>query len=289
MTHRPPPRKRVLLIDGGPGATTLLVLAAHGAIPTFDAVVALDTSQNLTRTHRTHHRLAELRQMAVAADMDWILATTGDTVQVSLDGSVVPLPLFTLTPDGAQGRLPHGCTRRQGVALAGAVRDLLGHPRPRPVPEGIVAECATGTTLGQAHTSSSIGPHYVRVRLPLTDIGWTHDDCVAFLAHHELPAELDLACLACPMRSNRSWRHLRDTEPAAFADAIAVDAALRHGHPSPELRGMPRGTTFFLHEDRVPLDQVDLTEPRGSEPSGCTPWTYRGNGSGDSKQKDGNR
>ncbi|MFE9246441.1 hypothetical protein [Nocardiopsis sp. NPDC006938] len=285
MTHHPPLRTRLLLIDGSPGATTLLVLAAHGAIPAFDAVVALDIGRNLVRSQP----LVALRQMAIAAGMDWNLAQTGDTVQAALDGTVLPLPLFTLTPDGVRGRLPHGCARRQSFALTGVVRQLLGYPRPRPVPDGIVAECATGTALGQPQAPPSTGPRYVRVRHPLIEIGWTRSDCAAFLAHHELPAELDLACIACPLRSNRAWRQLREDAPAAFAEAVAVDTTLRHGHPSPARRGMPPGTQFFLHPDRVPLDQVDLTEPGEAEPSGCTPWTRRGNGHGNSEQRGSNR
>lgn len=285
MTHHPPPRSRVVLIDGGPGATTLLVLAANGVISRFDAVVVLDTGRNLA-----HHRpLVGLRRIAVGAGMDWILAETGPVVQASLDSSVLPLPMFTLAPDGAQGRLPNGCARRQSFALLGVVRHLLGYPRPRPVPDGVVAECATGTALGQVQTPPSTGPHYVRVRHPLTEIGWTRSDCAAFLAHHSLPAELDLACVACPLRSNQPWRHLREADSATFADAVAVDATLRHGHPDPARRGMPPGTQFFLHPDRVPLDQVDLTGPNGSELSGCAPWACRGNGTGTPEQEGGNR
>lgn len=285
MNHRPPPRKRVLLIDGSPGATALLVLATHGVIPRVDAVVVLDTGRNLA----WFHRLGALRRMTIAAGMEWILAQAGDAVQASLDGTVMPLPLFTFAPDGVRGRLPNGCARRQGVALAGVVRHLLGYPRPQPVPEEVVAECVTGTVLGQAQTPPSTGPRYVCFRHPLIDIGWTRSDCVAFLAHHGLPVDLDLACIACPLRTNQLWRQLRDAAPGTFSEAVAVDTALRHGHPSPALRGMPPGTTFYLHPDRVPLDQVDLTEPCGSGVSGCTPWTYRGDRSGTAEQRNGSQ
>lgn len=286
MSHHPPPRAQLLLIDGSPGATTLLVLAAHGAIPRFEAVLVPDTGW---LPERTHLDLDLMRCRATEASMDWIQAQTCDTAHDSLDGTVLPLPLFTLTADGACGRLPQGCAHRQGVALSSAVRRLLGYPRPGPVPDDVVAECATGTALGQAQPSPSAGPRYVRFRHPLIDIGWTSADCVAFLAHHSLPAELDLACIACPMRSNRSWRHLREAEPATFAHAVAVDTTLRHGHPGPARRGMPSGTTYYVHPDRVPLDQADVTEPDRSEPSGCTPWTCRGNGAGSSERKGVNR
>ncbi|GAB3712746.1 hypothetical protein [Nocardiopsis oceani] len=169
------------------------------------------------------------------------------------------------------------------MALSSAVRRLLGYPRPTPIPDGVAAECATGTALGQAQAQAppSTGPRYIRFRRPVIDIGWTSTDCAAFLAQHGLPTTLDLACIPCPLRSNRSWRHLRDTDPAAFADAVSIDTTLRHGHPSPALRGMPDGTTFYLHPDRVPLDQADLSTDTGWHPCGCAPWACRGDAATD--------
>ena len=275
MTHHPPPRKRLLLVDGSPGATTLLVLAAQGEIPPFDAALIPDTGWIPEQTRR---ELTALRKTASDAATAWIRAETGDTARDSLAVTVLPLPLFTLTADGVAGRVPQGCARRQGVALSGAVRRLLGYPRPTLLPDQVVAECATGTTLDQAQPPPSAGPRYLRFRHPLTDTGWTNTSCIAFLAHHGLPATLDLACIACPLRSNRSWRHLKACDPAAFAEAVAVDATLRHGHPDPVLRGMPPGTEFFLHRDLVPLDQADLEAgtDTGTDRSGCVPWHLLG-------------
>lgn len=285
MTHHPPPRSRVLLLDGTPGATTLLVLAANGAIPRFDAVVAIDTGRTLTRSQP----LVALRRIATGAGMDWILAEAGDAVQDSLQGAVLPLPLHILTADGTPGQMPNGCARRQGVALSGVVRHLLGYRRPRPVPEGVVVECATGTALGQTQAPPSTGPRYVRVRHPLIDIGWTSVDCTAFLAHHSLPAEIDLACSACPMRPNRAWRHLRESAPATFAAAVAADTTLRHGHPTTARRGMPPGTTYYVHPEHVPLDAVDLTGDSQTDVSECVPWTCRTGHPGTTGSKGGTR
>lgn len=285
MPHHPPFRKR-LLIDGSPGATTLLLPAAHCAIPSFDVVLAADTGWFLDQSL---DHLNVLRRIATGAGMDWVRAHTGDTARDSLNGVRVPLPLHTLTADNTYGRLAQGCARRQGVALRSAVRHQLGHPRPTPAPEGVAAECTTGTALDQAHAPPPAGPHYVRHRHPVVHIGWTSTDCRALLAHHEPPTDLDLACLACPMRSNRSWRYLRTTDRAAFAEAVAVDTALRHAHPDPAPHGMPPGTLFFLHPDRVPLDQADLSPNTGPQLSGCMPRACRSEGDGTWQTKGGNR
>lgn len=268
----------MLLIDGSPGANALLLLAAQQVLPRFDAVLVPDTGWMLPRTRRQLDRLAGVATTDANIGMRWVRAQTSDTAREALEGVALPLPLHTLTVDGAQGRLPQGCARRQGVALSNTVRRLLGHPRPHPIPEGVVAECAIGTTLDHTGTPAPTGPPYIRFRRPLTTIGWTDADCVALLTYYGLPTALDMACLACPQRTNPAWRCVRDNDPQTFADAVAVDVTLRHGHPDPASYGRPSGTTFYLHPDRVPLDQADLESgtSTGTDRSGCAPWRRPG-------------
>ena len=83
MPHHPPFRKR-LLIDGSPGATTLLLPAAHCAIPSFDVVLAADTGWFLDQSL---DHLNVLRRIATGAGMDWVRAHTGDTARDSLGRS----------------------------------------------------------------------------------------------------------------------------------------------------------------------------------------------------------
>ncbi|GAB3749932.1 hypothetical protein GCM10027590_68540 [Nocardiopsis nanhaiensis] len=262
-----------MLIDGTPGSLTLVLLAVHHVVPPFDAILVPDTGWLPDQADRDLDRLARL---ATTVGMRLIRAQTGPTGREALDGVIMPLPLHTLTADGHPGRLPHGCAHRQGVALSSAVRRLLGYPRPQPLPEGVVAECATGTTLDHTHAPDPTGPPYVRFRRPLTALGWTEADCVALLAHHDLPTEVELSCIACPQRSNPRWRRLRRSEPQAFTEAIGIDAAVRHAHPDPALRGRPPGTTFYLHPDRVPLEQADLDAHSATDRSGCVPWRCLG-------------
>lgn len=268
MAHHTPPCTRLLLLDGSPGATALLLMAAHGAMPRFDAVLVPNT-----RWEPKHSRqdLNTLARLATDAGMRWIHAPTGDTQRDVLEGVIMPLPLHTLTADGVRGRLPQVCAHRQGVALSTSVRRLLGHPRPYPVPQGAMARCATGATLDHTRDPLPSGPPYLRFHRPLIDIGWTKADCAALVAYHGLPRHLDLACLACPQRSNTAWRHLRQNSSAEWDEAVAVDATVRHGHPDPASRGMPPGTTFHLHPDRLPLEQADLSP--NTDPHGCLPWS----------------
>jgi hypothetical protein len=70
---------------------------------------------------------------------------------------------------------------------------------------------------------------------------------------------------------------MKATAPEEFEDAVAFDAAIRHGHPAATRSGMPLHGTYYLHPSRKPLDEVDLGIDSGPEPEGCSPWACRGN------------
>ncbi|MEV6822101.1 hypothetical protein AB0M72_25475 [Nocardiopsis dassonvillei] len=258
-TPTPRPRLRLLLLDGSPGAAALLLLAAHRALPSFDAVLVPDTGWYPASGYRALNRL---RGIASEAAMGWEPVKTAPIAHRTLNprGSV-PLPLFALHPDGTPGRLPEGCARSTAMALTQRIRHLLGYPRSTPVPDGIVAHCATGNGTDHAHQGPAVGPSFVRLHRPLVDLGWSAQDCRALLFHHGLDPDPDLSCTACPHRSDRSWARLRRTEPDVFADAVAVDTLVRHGRPRAATHGMPPGTTF-------------------AAPDGCVPWACHGPATG---------
>jgi hypothetical protein len=79
--------------------------------------------------------------------------------------------------------------------------------------------------------------------------------------------------LGCPFHTDAEWVRLRDGSPAEWADAVAFDAQIRDGSARATAEGHPLRGQFFLHRQRVPLDQVVL-RPRetGEDTPGCSPW-----------------
>jgi hypothetical protein len=69
---------------------------------------------------------------------------------------------------------------------------------------------------------------------------------------------------------------MRADDPAGWADAVGFDAAIRHGSARANSGGHPLRGQFFLHRQRIPLDQVRLRpRPTGGDADlpGCGPWT----------------
>ena len=95
-------------------------------------------------------------------------------------------------------------------------------------------------------------------RWPLVERGMTRQDCLRWLERNAYPLPPKSACIGCPFHDDDMWRDMRAHDPVAWADAVAIDRAIRTG-----LRGI-RGDVF-LHRSAVPLDQADLTsiEDRG--------------------------
>lgn len=86
---------------------------------------------------------------------------------------------------------------------------------------------------------------------PLIDKRMTRADCHTWLTDHGWTAPRS-ACIGCPYHSDHEWRRIRDTDPDAWADAIAFDEYIRTNLPG--LDG-----EAYLHRQRVPLADVDLT------------------------------
>lgn len=100
-------------------------------------------------------------------------------------------------------------------------------------------------------------------RWPLVERGMTRRDCLRWLERHGYPEPPKSACIGCPFHSDAGWRRLRDDEPDAWADAVAVDHAIRTGFR--RLRG-----TVYLHRSAVPLEDVDLSD--GADPGQLDLW-----------------
>ena len=88
---------------------------------------------------------------------------------------------------------------------------------------------------------------------PLIDANMSRADCERWLEAAGWSAPKS-ACIGCPFHSDAGWRRIKDTDPEAWADAVAVDKMIRDGGASRGMRGQQ-----FAHRSLKPLDEVDLS------------------------------
>lgn len=304
------PALRLLSLGAGVQSSTVLLLACDGVIPPFDVAVFADTGWEPKQVYANLDRLTE---HATRAGIPVRTVSAGNIRDDALDPThrFVSMPLHTRNPDGSKGLARRQCTFEYKIApMKRAARDALGYPHPRRVPKGVYAEQAIGISVDEIHRAKDADVAYLRNVFPLLDLDWTRADCQSYLAGRGWTGIVKSACLGCPFHSNAGWKWVRDNDPDGWADAVAFDRQIRHGHPAAISRwGRPNGT-FFLHSSCRPLDQVDLdqptrrrpradpaaepeAEPAGDEPAGdpdgCSPWACRSGSPADTAPDTGPR
>jgi hypothetical protein len=277
------PRIRVLSLGAGPQSAALLLLACEGQIPAFDAAVFADPGW---QHEAVYERVERLARIAAGAGIPLYRVSAGDVRADALDVGrrFASMPLWYRSPGGHDGSARRLCVSQYKTRpIKAKIRELLGYSPPARVPRGIYAELAIGLAAEETSRASDPDVRYLRYAYPLAGLGWTTADCLRYLSPYGITGAPPSACLGCPYHGNRWWRYLRYHEPSRWADVVAFDHAIRHGHPRASDRGQQLRGSYYLHMSRQPLDQAHLGPARVLNglpgyaeygiPGGCSPWT----------------
>jgi hypothetical protein len=277
-----PIRLRVLSLGAGVQSTTLALLAAHGEVgPMPDCAVFADTGWEPSAVY---DHLKWLMSGNVLPFPVHIVSAGNIREQLTAAGkgtrwASIPAFTRTVTPAGAEipildededgelieiGRrrtatetVSIGMIRRQCttefkiVPIRRKVRELAGLTRKRS-PGFPVVEQWIGISTDEIIRAKPSFEAWQIKRFPLIEKRMSRRDCLAWLRRHGYPIPPKSACIGCPFHDNARWRHIRDHDANAWADAVDVDRSLRSG-----LRGI-RGEVF-LHRSCVPLEDADLS------------------------------
>jgi hypothetical protein len=266
---------RYLSLGAGVQSSACLLLAVRGEIPRFEAAVFADTGWEPAAVYS---HLGRLERLAATAGIAVVRVSAGNIRADALDPAhrFASMPLFTLGPNGERGMARRQCTSEYKLKpIKAEVRRRLGYPHPTRVPAGVLAEMAIGISVDEIGRARDSDVAYMRNVFPLLDLGWRRGDCSAYLDRHGLSGVGKSSCVGCPFHDDAFWVRLKIDSPAEWADAVAFDRAIRHGSARANADGHPLRGQFFLHRQRVPLDQVVLRpQPAGDgDTPGCGPWT----------------
>lgn len=260
---------RVMSNGAGVQSTTLIMMMCVGDLPWVDHIIFADPGDEsaLTLQHLgwledqvrlysngrvTTHRIGRggrlsdrIRNRAVGKG-------------VQNNDRFVSAPFYTSGGKGGRGgQGKRQCTREFKIEpLEKLLRQLLGfQPRQR-IPRGS-CEVWIGISTDEVVRAGAAFTSWTVNRYPLLEKRMSRQDCVSWLTARGFPVPPKSACIFCPYKSNAEWRWLRDNDPEAWAVAVELDRLIRN---TPGMRQQE-----FLHRDRVPLDQVDLStaEERG--------------------------
>lgn len=281
---------RVLSLGAGVQSTALALLAVDGHLPAADVAIFADTSWEPAAVY-TH--LDRLTPVLETAGIEVCRVTAGDIRSDALDAErrFASMPLYFTGPDGSRGLGQRQCTSEYKLApILAEIRRRLGAPelpggRVGRTPKGRRAEVAIGISHDEIERARTSRANYVTNTHPLLtgfDRPWTRQTCQRWLTDrwpHPVPRS---ACVGCPFRTDTEWLALTETE---FTDAVDFDRSIR---PVMSARGF-HGQAF-LHQQRVPLDQVDLnpTPKPSTRPCSTSPRAAPGDATATSPRRPSN-
>lgn len=273
----------ILSLGAGVQSTTLALMAAHGEIgPMPDCAIFADTQAEPSAVYRHLEWLmspnilpfpvhivskGSLRQEIVDAcagkNGAWgrppFFVKNADDLKTQLLWEALPLAGGDELDRGRRRKRDTGMTRRQCTQdyklepIHAQVRRLAGIKPRSPGPRHAVVEQWVGISQDERLRAKPAKQRWIRTRWPLLDLRMTRAHCLDWLRAHDYALPPKSACTFCPFHSDQEWQRLRDDDAASFADAVAIDHALRDDAQHFSLKG-----TLYLHRSLRPLDQVEF-------------------------------
>lgn len=247
------PTLRILSHGGGVQTSTLLFMAERGEIPPIDAAIMGDTLDEERAVYDYLRYASELTRTPV------ILASNGSILEHIRrskgppDGKqIVTLPYFLA--DG--GQMMRTCTKVLKIdAVTKEIRKLLGLKFRQRVPKDVTVEVLIGISTDEKQRAGGFpAEKWQTVTYPLLNADMSFANCISWLEQRQYRRPPRSRCRVCPYHSNEAWRALSRED---FEHACTYDDLLREGGTPP--RGY--NSLPFLHPDRIPLREVDLSRP----------------------------
>lgn len=236
-------------------STTVALMSVHGELPKIDCAFFADTGWE---PQSVYEHLDKLTGILRASGIGFYRVTAGnirtDLIRCGNGERWAAPPVYTVL-DGKIGQMRRQCTSEYKInPINKQLRKLLGlRPRQHWPMEHRIDQWFGISTDEIQRMRLSVRPA-VRNVYPLIEmVRMTRGDCLEWLKRNGYSLPPKSACIGCPYHSDKLWREIRDHHPHEWADACAVDAAIRAGRP----RGIDG--KLYLHRSGKPLSQVNLT------------------------------
>lgn len=266
---------QVLSLGAGVQSSVLLLMSCRGELPRLDAAIFADTQWE---PKAVYSHLGWLEEQAKAAGIplyrvsEGNLRAEGIAFRQRAEQRHASIPLFVLNLDGSNGMINRQCTYQYKIRPIERCmkREILGLAPGQRAPKSPVIDQWFGITSDEIYRMKQSRDKWKRHVYPFC--GFPHNaealigrrmnrqSCIEWLKinYPDHPAPRS-ACIACPFHSDEEWRKMRDNDPESWVDAVDFDHKIRQADKEGQKkRGLLVGLPF-VHSQRVPLDQVDLT------------------------------
>lgn len=242
---------RILSLGAGVQSSTLALMIARGEVPMVDAAIFADTGWEPKKVYLWLDWLEKqlpfpVYRVSAGNLRDDIIAGTKSTEQTFRS-----VPWHMLKPNGETAMGMRQCTSEYKInPVHRKVRELLGYAPRKRIPAG-AADMLMGISMDEIFRMKPSWHKWLVHQWPLIDAKMARHDCLTWMERKGYPLPPKSSCIGCPFHSNDEWRSIK-ADPEAWEDAVMLDKLIRNV-------GKNMKSQQFMHRDRVPLDQVDLS------------------------------
>jgi hypothetical protein len=163
------------------------------------------------------------------------------------------IPFYTLSTDGSKGIIPfRSCTVDYKIKpILKELRARCGIKRGQKI---ATVTSLIGISYDEMQRMKDSRDAFVVNRWPLVELKMKRADCIKWMKDRGYPEPPRSSCVYCPFHSNREWARLKTEEPDEFAKACDFERDLQTAKQNSD----NFNSTPFLHNSRIPLDQVDF-------------------------------
>jgi hypothetical protein len=248
-----PNEVHILSLGAGVQSSTMALMAACGEItPMPTAAIFADTQAEPKTVYVWLDWLEKQLPFPVHRVTAGDLAEASTRLRVSKKSGLPYLghtvPAYTINADGSKGHNFRICTDKHKLAVLRKETHRIRAGRPVIMWIGISRD--------EVQRMKDSNHKAITHRWPLVDANMTRQQCKDWMTAHGFPEPPRSACSFCPYHSNKEWMRLKKHEPEAFKQAVEYELRLQAATKQiPRMTGVP-----YLHNSRVPLDQVDLDD-----------------------------
>ena len=250
MAVKPRPNPvHIISLGGGVQSTTLAHMATAGIIkPMPAAAVFADTQSESQETYRHLDQLRqELKFPIVTLESGDLARDSTALIEPRAGGKKYVnalIPAF-YTMNDKKVMINRRCTRNYKIV---PIRRYSRQYFERGVSQWI----GISTDEAQRMRDSDVG--CVVNRYPLIELGMSRQDCLQWLRDHKKRIPPKSSCYFCPFHSDAHWFDMKRDRPIEFNKAVAYERQMWEANEKSETRYIKP----FLHQSRIPLDEVEF-------------------------------
>ena len=250
---------RILSLGAGVQSSTLALMIEKKEIPMVDAAIFADTQAESKET------MEFLNWLKTKLSYPVYMVTKGSLTEQILIGTYTSnnkllenypsVPFFLKNKiTGKKGLLMRQCTNQFKVQpIIQEIRRLLGLKKGERYKKDTTVEQLMGISYDEIFRMKPNRMPYITNVYPLIDLNMRRQDCINWFKKHYDKTPPRSACIYCPYKNDKEWKHLKEHQPEEWKQVIEFDKKIRKNSRKKE-------EEVYVHRTCKPISEVDLNK-----------------------------